>query len=283
MRGRRHALPLASVNAAQPALRTLPTTARRATLRRALGLLADFRYEQPDPARFYHHLAADTAQLIAAIVRDTHGTDLSGARILDVGGGPGYFAAEFARRKAHYITVEPDAGEMSAAGITVAASVRGSGDHLPIATNSLDVAYSSNVAEHVAHPWALGDEMLRVTRPGGLVIYSYTVWLGPFGGHETDYGNTTWAATSPATATPSATATRRKTSTASPYSPCPAPRAWTGRARPRSAAPRVSWGPSPAITPGGHGGSPACPACARLLPPTWCSCWRWRSGLGSSC
>ncbi len=185
MRGRRHALPLASVNAAQPALRTLPTTARRATLRRALGLLADFRYEQPDPARFYHHLAADTAQLIAAIVRDTHGTDLSGARILDVGGGPGYFAAEFARRKAHYITVEPDAGEMSAAGITVAASVRGSGDHLPIATNSLDVAYSSNVAEHVAHPWALGDEMLRVTRPGGLVIYSYTVWLGPFGGHET--------------------------------------------------------------------------------------------------
>lgn len=27
--------------------------------------------------------------------------------------------------------------------------------------------------------------MLRVTRPGGLVILSYTVWLGPFGGHET--------------------------------------------------------------------------------------------------
>jgi hypothetical protein len=26
--------------------------------------------------------------------------------------------------------------------------------------------------------------MLRVTRPGGLVVLSYTVWLGPFGGHE---------------------------------------------------------------------------------------------------
>ena len=26
--------------------------------------------------------------------------------------------------------------------------------------------------------------MLRVTRPGGLAILSYTVWLGPFGGHE---------------------------------------------------------------------------------------------------
>ena len=33
-------------------------------------------------------------------------------------------------------------------------------------------------------PWQLGAEMLRVTRPGGLAILSYTVWLGPFGGHE---------------------------------------------------------------------------------------------------
>ena len=31
----------------------------------------------------------------------------------------------------------------------------------------------------------MGREMLRVTRPGGLVVLSYTVWLGPFGGHET--------------------------------------------------------------------------------------------------
>jgi hypothetical protein len=27
--------------------------------------------------------------------------------------------------------------------------------------------------------------MLRVTKPGGLAVLSYTVWLGPFGGHET--------------------------------------------------------------------------------------------------
>ena len=26
--------------------------------------------------------------------------------------------------------------------------------------------------------------MLRVTRPGGVVIISYTLWWGPFGGHE---------------------------------------------------------------------------------------------------
>jgi len=27
--------------------------------------------------------------------------------------------------------------------------------------------------------------MLRVTRPGGLVFCAYTVWLSPWGGHET--------------------------------------------------------------------------------------------------
>ena len=55
---------------------------------------------------------------------------------------------------------------------------------LPFADASVDICLSSNVAEHVARPWQLGAEMLRVTRPGGLAILSYTVWLGPFGGHE---------------------------------------------------------------------------------------------------
>ena len=41
------------------------------------------------------------------------------------------------------------------------------------------------MAEHIPNPWDMGEEMLRVTKPGGLVILSYTVWLGPFGGHET--------------------------------------------------------------------------------------------------
>jgi SAM-dependent methyltransferase len=48
----------------------------------------------------------------------------------------------------------------------------------------VDICLSSNVAEHVPEPWRLGREMLRVTKPGGLAVLSYTVWLGPFGGHE---------------------------------------------------------------------------------------------------
>jgi SAM-dependent methyltransferase len=77
---------------------------------------------------------------------------------------------------------------MHAAGPALASAtdsfVRASGMALPFADDSVDICLSSNVAEHVPRPWQLGGEMLRVTKPGGLAVLSYTVWLGPFGGHE---------------------------------------------------------------------------------------------------
>jgi SAM-dependent methyltransferase len=174
--------------------------ARRATLTRSLRLLAEFRHEQPDPARFYRTLAADTATMVSDLWQATHGQPPTGHTLLDVGGGPGYFAAAFADAGIRYIGVEPDPREMHAmhaagrgsAGAESDADsekrgdtfVRASGMALPFADDSVDICLSSNVAEHVPRPWQLGGEMLRVTKPGGLVVLSYTVWLGPFGGHE---------------------------------------------------------------------------------------------------
>ncbi|MCS4535987.1 class I SAM-dependent methyltransferase [Corynebacterium sp. HS2168-gen11] len=143
--------------------------------------------EQTTPAMFYSLLARDTAQLLADLRHDLSHTSLANARVLDVGGGPGYFADAFASHDAHYIALEPDVGEMAAAGITIPNAVRGDGMALPFADNSMDIVYSSNVAEHVPHPWRMADEMLRVCKPGGLMVLSYTVWLGPFGGHETGF------------------------------------------------------------------------------------------------
>ncbi len=160
--------------------------ARRATLSRSLRLLGEFRFEQRDPARFYGALADDTAAMVTDLWRAANGTPATGRTLLDVGGGPGYFAAAFAAAGLDYIGVEPDAAEMHAgpaAGGT-ATYVRASGTALPFADSSVDICLSSNVAEHVPQPWRLGREMLRVTKPGGLAVLSYTVWLGPFGGHE---------------------------------------------------------------------------------------------------
>lgn len=156
---------------------------RRATLARSVRLLREFRFEQSDPARFYGAIAEDTA----ALVSDLCDGASTGRTVLDVGGGPGYFADAFTARGMTYIGVEPDPREMHAAPTHPKGDglfVRASGMALPFSDASVDVCLSSNVAEHVPRPWQLGNEMLRVTKPGGLAVLSYTVWLGPFGGHE---------------------------------------------------------------------------------------------------
>lgn len=162
--------------------------AQRATLSRSLRLLAAFRFEQSDPDRFYGALAADTVELVSDLWTSVNGSTLTDLTLLDVGGGPGYFASAFTSAGLRYIGVEPNPDEMHAAAPRLkdhaGVFVRASGTALPFADASVDICLSSNVAEHVAEPWRMGEEMLRVTRPGGLAVLSYTVWLGPFGGHE---------------------------------------------------------------------------------------------------
>lgn len=124
-------------------------------------------------------------------MRDLIGGDGSmvGARILDVGCGPGYFAAAF--EDCTYVGVDSDLGELASgasspgSGKSRPHAICADGHHLPFPDGSFDIVFSSNAAEHLPNWQAMADDMVRVTRPGGLTVISYTVWLGPFGGHET--------------------------------------------------------------------------------------------------
>lgn len=150
-----------------------------ATLGRSVRLFRAFGYEQPDPARFYLTLAEDSVGQLAQYA------DLRGATMLDVGGGPGYFRDAFQQAGATYFALDADVGELSGLGEVAEGTVVGSGMQLPFRDAVFDVCYSSNVLEHVPDPWRMAEEMLRVTRPGGVVFVSYTLWWGPWGGHET--------------------------------------------------------------------------------------------------
>lgn len=154
--------------------------AHEATWSRSVRLFRAFLVEQSDPDRFYGELAEDSARQVDA----WH--PLEGALMLDVGGGPGFFADAFQRRGATYVGLDADAGEMRLHGRQPGPrTVLGSGTRLPFADGTFDIAYSSNVLEHVPEPWRLADEMVRVSKVGGTIVCSYTLWWGPWGGHET--------------------------------------------------------------------------------------------------
>ena len=86
---------------------------------------------------------------------------------------------------ATYFALDADVGELSGQGEIARGTVVGDGMNLPFADGAFDLCYSSNVLEHVSDPWQMADEMLRVTKPGGIAYISYTLWFGPHGGHET--------------------------------------------------------------------------------------------------
>ena len=148
-------------------------------LRRSVRLLQGFRTQYEDPDGFYTLLAEDTVSL----VQEFH--QVPGSKVLDVGGGPGYFAQAFRRAGALSVFVEPFWDALTEKGRALGYGVIGDGLNLPFADGTFDVTHSSNVIEHVTDPRRFLDEMVRVLRPGGVMFLAFTNWLSPFGGHET--------------------------------------------------------------------------------------------------
>jgi SAM-dependent methyltransferase len=151
----------------------------RADLARSVRLFRAFQAEQTDPDLFYSTLAADS---VAQVERYA---PLAGRTVLDVGGGPGYFADAFRDAGARYLAVDADIRELAARSAPAPGCLLGSALALPVRSAAVDLCYSSNVLEHVPDPWRMAQEMIRVTRPGGTVFLSFTNWLSPWGGHET--------------------------------------------------------------------------------------------------
>lgn len=149
-----------------------------AGLLRSARLFRLFLAEQSDPDTFYRHLAEDAVRQVAE-----HAA-LTGRTVVDVGGGGGWFTAAFRAHGAHCYLFEPDPGELRLGGAEPAGVVVADGYWLPVRDSGADVTFSSNVLEHVSDPMGLIEEMIRVTRPGGLVYVSFCNWYSPWGGHE---------------------------------------------------------------------------------------------------
>jgi SAM-dependent methyltransferase len=142
-------------------------------------LFRSFLTEQQDPVGFYSLIADDALWLIGRHV------DVRGMQVADFGGGPGFYSEAFRRAGASSLVVDASYDEVTAHGRRTPHAVVALAEQSPLADGSVDLAFSSNLLEHVPDLGPVADEIVRVVRPGGWVVLSYTVWLGPWGGHET--------------------------------------------------------------------------------------------------
>jgi 2-polyprenyl-6-hydroxyphenyl methylase/3-demethylubiquinone-9 3-methyltransferase len=110
-------------------------------------------------------------------VLERTGRDPAGRRALDIGSGGGFLAEEFARLGCRVIGIDPSEvslrtarGHANAARLD-ARYVVAAGEHLPLADESVDLAYCCDVLEHVSDLDQVLAETARVLKPGGLYLF----------------------------------------------------------------------------------------------------------------
>jgi SAM-dependent methyltransferase len=102
-----------------------------------------------------------------------------GERVLEIGGGAGWQAKMIADYGLQVVSV--DLAQTFYRELQAFPVVVYDGHRLPVKSHSVDVIFSSNVLEHVAHIEAFETELMRVLKPGGRAIHvlpttSWRLW-----------------------------------------------------------------------------------------------------------
>ena len=102
------------------------------------------------------------------------------ATVAEVGSGTGIFSEQMSRRGYTVVPIDPSLKMLHACRDRFARSslavdaAQGSGLALPLASASLDATCCLNVLSHIVEPMAIVGEMVRVTRPGGSIVFNFT-------------------------------------------------------------------------------------------------------------
>jgi 2-polyprenyl-6-hydroxyphenyl methylase / 3-demethylubiquinone-9 3-methyltransferase len=133
-----------------------------------------------DERRFLSALAALTPVrfgYMRDVLVHTLDVDPPGKRTLDIGCGGGFLAEEFAKLGCDVMGIDPSAPSIAQAaahaadaGLTIMYRVA-SGEALPFADATFDIAYCCDVLEHVDDLDKVIAETARVLKPGGVYLF----------------------------------------------------------------------------------------------------------------
>lgn len=115
-------------------------------------------------------------------------TDLRDRAILDVGCGIGTYVRRFRAFSDDVHGLEVEEERVAEASRELPNIVCGVGEALPWPDDRFDLVFSNEVIEHVADDRRTAQEMVRVTRPGGLVVLFCPNRLYPFETHGAYFG-----------------------------------------------------------------------------------------------
>ena len=109
--------------------------------------------------------------------------DLEGARVLDVGCGIGTYVRRFRQYTDDVHGIEVEEERVAEASAELPNIVLAVGEALPYPDAHFDLVFSNEVIEHVQDDRKTAQEMVRVTKPGGLIVLFAPNRLYPFETH----------------------------------------------------------------------------------------------------
>ncbi|WP_350274745.1 bifunctional 2-polyprenyl-6-hydroxyphenol methylase/3-demethylubiquinol 3-O-methyltransferase UbiG [Kribbella sp. HUAS MG21] len=139
--------------------------------------IGDSWWDEDNPLNLLHGSFTPGRFAYFRAVLERTGRAPVGRRAVDIGSGGGFMAEEFARLGCRVVGVDPSevsvrtaAAHASTSGLD-AQYVVGTGEHLPLADESVDIAYCCDVLEHVSDLNRVIAETARVLRPDGLYLF----------------------------------------------------------------------------------------------------------------
>jgi arabinofuranan 3-O-arabinosyltransferase len=132
-----------------------------------------------DPARLPRLIAADAVRQVGQY------TEFTGRVVLDVGARSGHLAEAIEQAGARFVGISFPGAATEPGDQNLPDAVIGAPTALPVHSGAVDICYSADVLQQVTDPEHMAGEMVRVTRPGGLVFLCFVPWYSPSGGLET--------------------------------------------------------------------------------------------------